>query len=699
MRTVPARIVGFGELVLDHVFVGRERSEAAYVGSAGGGCVWNVLANLASFGHQARALGVTGSDVPGLAALQSLNGCGVNVDRLVRSSTGGTRVIFEWLRGAAFSSRDEAHEFTDLCTICSRRANEGLASVSDRRWDLGPFTDVDYLCVDKLSTPCLQVVRSARKAGAKTVLDCGHTKALRFKPIAHILSALALFDVVLLSQGVAESILRRSGIEARHELARSLGPGKILIISDGRRGASVFGTTANGAEDYYLRPFEAEIVDDAGAGDRLLAVAVDETIAAGCPGREAILGLATRIPEELGSVLRSTGARGHLPGGQMSYDAFSPYLGRTVSELRRELADLPTCPFCSQSHAPTRVNDRKKMGVVGVARNIAELARRSLFAAERHESLAKCRMVLSWGGTACAVATGGSFPAASFISSALNRYSPTFCQAIKPLDYVRLGKHTDWLLVVSYSGRTKDCEEAIRVAIQLGVRRIVLVTSRRDPALGALLRETDLVLTYGNDGARERGFVSISGTVAPCVLWAAACLGTKEIAALDEHYGLEWIKTDELEPVVRTLEHNLPIDVLGGGVTWPAVLDLESKMIEGGLGRATLHEVKDFSHGRFLHAFSSSSAKTWMLFRGAEESSYEDALVETLQKRGFLYELRANAKGLLGGLELLIKAQYIAFLMGRMMGRDISRPGPPPSDGLALYRWALSKNDETQSRE
>ena len=53
-----------------------------------------------------------------------------------------------------------------------------------------------------------------------------------------------------------------------------------------------------------------------------------------------------------------------------------------------------------------------------------------------------------------------------------------------------------------------------------------------------------------------------------------------------------------------SLEANQSIDVFGGGDSWPAVLDLESKMIEGDLGRATLLEVKDFSHGRFLHTLS-----------------------------------------------------------------------------------------------
>ena len=203
------------------------------------------------------------------------------------------------------------------------------------------------------------------------------------------------------------------------------------------------------------------------------------------------------------------------------------------------------------------------------------------------------------------------------ISALIGRYGRSLCQPLRPNDYVALGVRTDTVVVVTYSGGSQDCAEVIRRARELGAGRVILVTGAPEPTLAELLDrgQGDLLITYGasQSGHRSRpegGFVSIAGVLAPAAVWTAAAIGphrlTEVAMAVEAARHLDRALAERLADSVRG---GASIAVLTHGLAWPAALDIESKMTEGDLTDVQLHEVKDFSHGRFMSVLNAGRAQ------------------------------------------------------------------------------------------
>ena len=139
----------------------------------------------------------------------------------------------------------------------------------------------------------------------------------------------------------------------------------------------------------------------------------------------------------------------------------------------------------------------------------------------------------------------------------------------------------------------------------------------------------------------------------------------------------------------RNIKETKIIDVYGGGNSWPAMLDLESKFIESGIGRITFHEIKDFSHGRFISGLSKDK-KAIILFSCGEISDYEKNLKRIIKSfHHEIKEIHTDYKGILGSLDLLLKELYFIINIGTYLKIDISKP-KIPKGALDLYRWNKS---------
>ena len=280
---------------------------------------------------------------------------------------------------------------------------------------------------------------------------------------------------------------------------------------------------------------------------------------------------------------------------------------------------------------------------------------------------------------------------AAFLANVLNTHGGLFTQAIRPFDYIRSGRQTDYIFAITYSGSTEDCAEAISHARDVNARHVVLVTGAAEPKLRTMLRERDTVISLGRE-TRERGFISMAATVAPCALWTAAAIGIPEMvrfAARVERGAVRSRISEIAANLIAPMETCGRIAVFGGGLAWPAMIDLESKFVEGGVGTLQLHEVKDFSHGRFISLSNEPQDKKTpiLMLSIGKQTPYEEYLASKFEGQRRVEYLSTEADGLLGSLELLIWVQYRAQEIGAALGRDISRPSNIPSSGLSLYRW------------
>jgi sugar/nucleoside kinase (ribokinase family) len=753
------KVHGIGEVVLDHIWdTGRGSHDGRLYESRGGGSVFNVLATLAQLGWAAKAHAVVGDDPAGELARADLGLLGVDVTGVRATPRRRTRLIFELL-GVENATQvgGSSHSFTTKCPVCTQRIPD--ARRPPVRLDEPDLMPGSWAVYDQLTSQRMAHATVARSQGAYTVLDLGAVSYLRYLPTAKILAHMRTFDLIFLNGKVAASLARRvDGTEL--DLANYL-PQSVLVITQGKHGALV--TAAGGFRERVPAPHVPILVDDSGAGDALCAHTLfnlQRIISAKDPAQgmlEPMDPLETHRPrldpsfvaaaaasaeDEVADALRYVGARGHLPKPPAE-DHYERLRGSGLRELQAQSWRAQRCVLCDlaiDSEDPPAIlaqvperfevlgatggsqsttdsvksralplaaaigsTQAKAGSKPGARRNTSLLLNRMLAAGEHPDAVRIARdILLAPGASIQVVGSGGSLPAAVYIADVLNSHGH-FAMATTPGDVLDSVAAAEILILVSYSGSTRDLAAVAVEAKKRAVRQIVLLTGSRSPALASELRplHPDVVLSYASPprgapsgGVRERGFVSIAGTVAPCVPWLVAADGLSSVidmvgrlAGSRSHVA----GTATALSGAAALSGRLHVVYGPGGL--PAALDVESKFTESGLPAVTLHEQKDLSHGRFMTVlqpvYGSADVLAPVLFVAAGPATrYQSALERSFDQAHVPHRfLRSEAGGITGSLELLTLAQWFSQQFGSELGTDISRPAQIPSAGLRLYKW------------
>lgn len=717
-------IVGVGELIFDHICSpGQRDNEGSLRESRGGGSVFNILANLAQLGWNAAVQGVVGQDAAGDLALADLQGLGVDTTGVKQLPGRRTRLIFEVL-GVRNSAQvgGTRHSFTTKCPVCSRRIETNQRPAL-RANTLKEPVPTHWALYDQLTAGRIEHAKEARKAGAGTVLDLGAVGYLRYQPTARILSHLRLFDLIFLNSKVAASITKRAGIPEAD--LSSLLPGSVLVVTRGEHGATV--TDSFGFTDRVRAPEVPRVLDDAGAGDALCAHTLNHLArSTGLRNFRAseVAEALKKAEQEIIEVLGVIGARGHLPQAPTCAE-FNKLIGRSFDDVREESKRANICLLCKLPHSdpnvprslahdadhePPAVDTPVRPRRLGARSNASLLLNRMLRVAENEQATQGANEVLRGERRRTyVVGSGGSLPAASYISSVLKAYGHFAC-ALTPGEYLSTPTRSDSVIVVSYSGSTHDHGRVIEAARHNDAPRIVLLTGSSSPTLVRELRtmEEDVYINYSpsvrasrrGEGVRERGFVSITGTVAPCVPWLTAALGIHVVVDMVDR--LDSSQSGPRESALALAAAAVTtgrLHVVYGPGGHPAALDIESKFAESGLPAVTLHEQKDLSHGRFITVFQHPSyrspghdevdvlAPVLMLGTGPM-SKYQSAVCRALESAQVpTAKIWSDAADLTAPLELLTAVQWFSQEFGNRLGLDISRPKSIPEEGLRLYKW------------
>jgi fructoselysine-6-P-deglycase FrlB-like protein len=695
----PQSAAAVGELFLDHLFV-EEDGVLRYRGSCGGGTSASALANWTPK-QNATALGALGDDDFAVVVEHDLGKLKIILDALTRRGhRSHTRFQINRPLGGGLLGRVK-HQFTTACPVCGRPDQNSVARIGDQLPQLlDAAADSDMLFLDRLSQPGGRAATRAKRRGVRTVAILDRHDYLRFIPVAEALAHLRAFDLVVMSRPVARSLARRAGVNDASELMPG-GLKALAVVADDEGRVDVFDAMHRRQPQHQRLHLESGGGDNAGV---LEAIAGSFASLLDSPAQDRDFSAFDAALEPARRAAEASGALGHflqLTKGPVHGN--EDLAGRSVDDLRLLLDGLKPCPFCGRRVSTTEHSSRQRSWRPGSRDNIARLQKRMLFASERPRALDECRSILGQQGTAYVVGSGGSYPVAVFLSLLFADQHSLFAQPIRPFDYVRLGTTSDFVFVISYSGSTADCREVIRHAHAAGVRHVVLVSGNSTPPLADELNldRGDAIISYGRaaekdrPSALERGFVSIAGTVAPCSMWTAAAIGASELAHLVAALPRQ-IERDNLETesLAGSLRLHPSLAVFGGGMAWPAIVDLESKFTEGDVADVQIHEAKDFSHGRFTAVLGPEGARKPILLLGIgrREHPYEQALrqalEESLEPGDQIVHLHSRFDGILGALELLVRIQFLAQRCGEMLGKDISRPEWIPDRGLGLYRWA-----------
>ena len=556
--------------------------------------------------------------------------------------------------------------------------------------------------IDGLDKTRFRLAEELRTRGWAISVDLGRSTGLHRMRGTKFLHRLKSVDFLFVHHSVETELYQVLSVSGLDEASEKLGA-QCIVVMRGERGLS-FATKFDGksaVRDQGAAHSE-NVVDTAGAGDALIGSFLTEVVRNSDPSQIQSPTDAATTAEFLArgqkwasSKCAFVGARGHIAGAEgksWSWDRARKVLteAKSVDDLALTNLSRSMCISCD-SILVEQV--QQSVSTFQLRHNVLRLpALVEMAWGSRHFS--PWPLLRDLKGPGYIVGTGGSFAAASYVGLLLQSAGRGVMQPIRPFDYVRTAVATPLVVVLSHSGQTADIEQAVQKAKQLSVGRIVLVAGVPNPPLGQSLDpQRDTILLAGS-AEQERGFLSIAGVALPAFLaWASFQTQTwaddggfkifNRLYSEAENRALR-AATDADHKARGTDWIDRRMVALGGGFSWPAVLDFESKIVEGTLGHVEVSEMKDYSHGRFMSSIERGC--TAVIFGLPDDLAYREFLLERLKRKNVIVDISSSRPGPEGGLELLLTVLHLVRFISERKGIDAAKP-EVPKVGLELYRY------------
>ncbi|MBN1235122.1 MAG: hypothetical protein JW999_03625 [Methanotrichaceae archaeon] len=699
-------LVALGHLIRDIIYQKNDNDGQIYlVGHRGGGSIWNVLANAAANGSNAIAFCVGGEDNIAELCLEELRYLGVTIAGKKLLNRKATRTIHETLTYKGFRP---IHKCSSVCPVCSSKTyNTGTAKLSPSIIDYFTpklkklFSQKLIIHIDNFNKTRLNVVSSLRNSNTLITVDLGRLISFFRMDERELLENLKDIDILFINSILIPKLLHKLGLASEVDLLKCTSI-RVLISLRGEYGIRAWINSDNGIKDISQNAAKAKhLTDTSGAGDAFIgfflsriALRSINDIKQGRLCESDIKDDLWKAQEWAARKCEFVGARGHLKDFKWDLENTS---GRSkckkeLNELRLQNEGLSKCCVCGSLFDDRSPIDRSRVSI-NVLRfhgNVLSLPKSIERSWSRRNNTAWPEM-MELNGPGYIIGTGGSFVAASFIAQLISSKNKCFAMPIKPFDFIRTGFQAPFAIFISNSGKTPDILSAIKYAQNIDIPKLILISGNKKMQDSGILRDKKDVFLY--TGANEdRGFLSVLGVFSPCFLsWAAL----NEIWSNDLGYRYfnDMYSKAEIKVNNNFYRYKRKIDfnisgrksiILGGGFSWPSMLNIESKMVESNFGRPQISEIKDYSHGRFV---SSMDQNVLAIICGMpDDKEYRNFLIERLRNKNDVIELESEECGPLGSLELLLQAEHLMKCFAEKEDVDISKPKVPRS-GLELYRY------------
>ncbi|MFQ5910893.1 MAG: hypothetical protein ACE5IJ_09280, partial [Thermoplasmata archaeon] len=122
------------------------------------------------------------------------------------------------------------------------------------------------------------------------------------------------------------------------------------------------------------------------------------------------------------------------------------------------------------------------------------------------------------------------------------------------------------------------------------------------------------------------------------------------------------------------------------------------KLIEGAIATIETSELKNYTHGRYISAFTrrKDRERVIVLFSTPRDEALVDYLLSKFSRFFATVKVETVYQGFQGGFDLLMKSLCLADSLGSKCGIDISRPRYP-SEARGLYGWGpIYQSSETK---
>jgi hypothetical protein len=298
------------------------------------------------------------------------------------------------------------------------------------------------------------------------------------------------------------------------------------------------------------------------------------------------------------------------------------------------------------------------------------------------------------------IGSGGSSIPSEYTKTIINNTFGVDIQTMFPKEYLETNteKYMEHLNLIcfSYSGSSPEIVQLLNGKYN----NAYIVTKANEEDLKKSLKENNVdiskirIISYNNQSTKERGFLSIEGIIVPALIMHMLVekknkedileLFKKQFEKQREKVG-KYFKENN-EQLKKAFKKNNIIDIYYDNYTKPIMCDLESKIVETGIFRCTIHEKKNFSHGRFI-TLEKYPSDVQIYLKSKRDTKYDNELLKYLKIYSKnLIILESDEENDNGILELLIYSQLFIYEISKLLKKDLSNPDYS-EDSMKIYRY------------
>lgn len=237
------------------------------------------------------------------------------------------------------------------------------------------------------------------------------------------------------------------------------------------------------------------------------------------------------------------------------------------------------------------------------------------------------------------------------------------------------------LLLGNYSRNFRLHEKSLSLGKKVGI------ITGKDMSQFQNMPENVAILSYAtNKHNKEKGFIAVASIIIPAFFMTKIFLKNENIDKFLVDCILDFKNFDIKANIFKRKPHI--VDIFYNGKTETIAKDMESKMVESSFGRVTLHNKKNFSHGRYS-TFENNRPNLVIYYDYDEKNKYEILLMNYLKKfaNKKIIVINPNTKNEnFKEFELLLFNQFFINLLDKKVAYEISSP-THSNDSISLYNF------------
>lgn len=518
--------------------------------------------------------------------------------------------------------------------------------------------DPGILIIDSVKKDTLRLANEFKENSWFLAGDIGYISHLRYASKDAITALFKdTFDFLQITEKVAKFLCKKFNLNEL-ELFNFLGV-KYLNITKAEKGAGIFYLKEQETQYFSIPAVSTNLVDTSGAGDVFFSTFI-KYLAKNQLSNETMTKVAKEAAENSAKIISCIGATGSLIDQPLDYSS-------------------DACSICGLN----KIEKIAKPKILKTTSNVNNLLPR-LLKVDNLDTVFEIQKLITnikrQKDNVAIVGTGGSFISAHFIAKLLSQELAKPIIALKPRDiFIYPIKNINFAILLTYSGKTPDILTVNDYLKKNNIKSYIVTNQKKD-------NPEENIISY-NSSRTEKGFLAVAGTIIPIYLFAKSCLKEINLKDFVENSITKWKSELSFENLnLKIADKPLLIDIFSDYETGTAALDLESKFVESGFGRVTIHDKKDFSHGRF-NIISSFKPDLIIFLDSKGSGKYNEKLYKYLTKEDVsIIHLKTNESGILADLDLLIASQFLIQSISEIIKRDLTKPDYPKR-AMSLYRY------------